>query len=170
MFEKLSPCCQSLPSLLSFHFKHTLLNKKILLVSVLPTSCTVGFLFSTNLKKRWKKTQTAVKIHSSFTVNLCRKGGYILRCFICKIWGGWKNRGAMGAVTNINAPDITCNHRDIHLRTNSSLWHHLNDLSCSERLKKISVIRHLRTAGRKCQPRGKLNLIAICAYKENQGI
>lgn len=75
-----------------------------------------------------------------------------------------------------NAAVITCNHSDIHQRTSSSLNHHLNNLSCSDRLRKkkkkkgkTSTRRHLRTAGRKCQPRGKLNLIAICSYKENQG-
>lgn len=47
---------------------------------------------------------------------------------------------------------------------------HLNDLSRSKQQTMISVIGHLRTAGRKCQPIDKLNLTAICSYQGNQWI
>ncbi len=170
---------KTLPSAVShfpFNFKYTFFIKKVLLVSVHPTSCTVGFLFPPTWKK--KKKQTDCSEYSLLLPDCLSQWNYAEKVatfigalsarFSCEVGG--INGGGVGAVTNVNAPDITCNHWDIHLRTNSSLCHHLNDLSCSERLKKISVIGHLRTAGRKCQPRGKLNLIAICSYKENQGI
>lgn len=65
--------------------------------------CSPNFLYSRlpfpQLEKRWKNRQQwkfIIIARLSFTVNLCRKGGYILRCFICMIWGWWKNRSRGG--------------------------------------------------------------------------
>lgn len=80
-------------------------------------------------------------------------------------WGEPKNKGL---TTSANAPQITCNHWDSQQRTSSSSGHRLNDLSCSEWLKEIAVIRHSGTAGRKCQPTGKFDSRAICSHKEYQ--
>lgn len=60
-------------------------------------------------------------------------------------------------MTNANAPQITCNHCDSQQRTSSSSGHRPNDLSRSQWLKEIAVIRLLRTAGRECQATGKFS-------------
>ncbi len=69
---------ESLPSLFSFHFKYTLWIKKVLLVSVLPTSGIVDCIFP-QLEKRWEKQRDCSEnsLPLSFTVKLHKKAGYV---------------------------------------------------------------------------------------------
>lgn len=90
-----------------------------------PIFCNASFIIP-QLERKKK-----VIIFSSLTATSCEKKVAAGLNFPVKLGN---SRGP--TLKFSNAAVITCNHSDIHQRTSSSLNHHLNNLSCSDRLRK----------------------------------